>query len=160
MRIYPYDAMSARNYAEKWATTRNPEYYNFDKLGGDCTNFVSQCLFAGTGIMNYSKNLGWYYNSLNDRAPAWTGVEFLYKFLTKNDDVSVFGERTELSKISIGDVIFMVRNNTEIYHSVIVSRIINQEIYVCSHTFDALNRPLFSYYYQSIIPVRILGYRK
>lgn len=30
--------------------------------------------------MNYTKNTGWYYNSINDRSPSWSGVEFLYKF--------------------------------------------------------------------------------
>lgn len=34
-------------YAHRWAFGRNPEYLAFDRLGGDCTSFVSQCLLAG-----------------------------------------------------------------------------------------------------------------
>ena len=33
-------------YARKWAFSRNPAYYDFDDIGGDCTNFISQCLQA------------------------------------------------------------------------------------------------------------------
>ena len=160
MNVYKYDKLSAIKYAQKWAKARNPFYYNFDKLGGDCTNFVSQCLFAGSGVMNYTNPLGWYYNSLNDRASAWSGVEFLHNFLINNNGAGVFGKSDTLSQISIGDLIFLVKNEVELYHSVIVTRIDNQEIYVCAHTFDALNRPLSTYPYQSIRPVKILGYRK
>ena len=36
-------------YAHRWAFGRNPEYLAFDRLGGDCTSFVSQCLLAEIG---------------------------------------------------------------------------------------------------------------
>lgn len=84
MRIKKYDRGKAREYAEKWAYGRNKKYYDFEKIGGDCTNFVSQCIFAGSGKMYYDKLIGWYYNSVSDRSPSWTGVEPLYKFLTGN----------------------------------------------------------------------------
>lgn len=70
--IIPYDRAAAVRYAHRWAYGRNPRFYNFDELGGDCTNFASQCLYAGTGIMNYMPTYGWYYLSSNDKAPAWT----------------------------------------------------------------------------------------
>ena len=35
-----YDRQKAIQYAEKWAFSRNPKYYNFDAVGGDCTNFI------------------------------------------------------------------------------------------------------------------------
>ena len=53
-------------------TDGNPKYYNFQNIGGDCTNFASQVLYAGSGIMNYTPTFGWYYINVNDRAPAWT----------------------------------------------------------------------------------------
>ena len=55
MKEVQYDRQKAYNYAQKWAFKRNPIYYNFDNVGGDCTSFVSQCIFAGIGIMNYTK---------------------------------------------------------------------------------------------------------
>ena len=63
-----YNRERAVAYAHRWAFSRNPAYYNFDAIGGDCTNFVSQCLFAGSGRMHYRKVYGCYYNDLNDRA--------------------------------------------------------------------------------------------
>ena len=55
-----YNRKNVYEYAKKWAYGRNPRYYNFDPVGGDCTNFVSQCIYAGYGQMNYDKNNGWY----------------------------------------------------------------------------------------------------
>ena len=69
-----YDVQKATLYAKTWALSRNPQFYNFDKLGGDCTNFVSQCIYAGCGVMNFTKDIGWYYKSLNDRSASWCGV--------------------------------------------------------------------------------------
>ena len=43
MSVTAYDRGKAVAYAHKWAFGRNPAYYNFDKIGGDCTNFTSQC---------------------------------------------------------------------------------------------------------------------
>ena len=40
----PYDRLHALKYAQKWALERNPLFYDFADIGGDCTNFVSQCL--------------------------------------------------------------------------------------------------------------------
>ena len=87
-----YNREKAVAYAEKWALSRNPQYYDFDSLGGDCTNFISQCLYSGAGIMNYAPTFGWYYNSLNDRSPSWTSVEYLYNFITSNKSAGPFGE--------------------------------------------------------------------
>ena len=69
-----YNRTAAAAYAEKWALSRNPAYMDFDKLGGDCTSFASQCLRAGGCPMNYAKDVGWYYHSSSDRAAAWTGA--------------------------------------------------------------------------------------
>ena len=46
MRLREYNRENAVEYAKIWAYKRNPKYYNFDSVGGDCTSFVSQCLFA------------------------------------------------------------------------------------------------------------------
>ena len=84
MKEIEYQRDNVIKYAKEWAFSRNPKYYNFDPVGGDCTSFVSQCLFAGSGEMNYNLENGWFYNNGYDKSPSWSGVEFLYKFLTKN----------------------------------------------------------------------------
>ena len=65
MKNKEYNREKALQYARKWAMDRNPRYYNFDAVGGDCTSFISQVIYAGSGIMNYSQN-GWYYRNGNN----------------------------------------------------------------------------------------------
>ena len=75
-----YNRQNAYEYSKEWAYKRNPKYYNFDSVGGDCTSFISQCIYAGSKVMNYSKQNGWYYINGNNKSPSWSGVEFLYNF--------------------------------------------------------------------------------
>lgn len=42
-----YNREKAVAYAHRWAYGFNPAYGNFTDMGGDCTNFLSQCLHAG-----------------------------------------------------------------------------------------------------------------
>ena len=51
MKELPYNRKNVIEYAGKWAYGRNPQYYNFDNVGGDCTSFASQCIYAGSKIM-------------------------------------------------------------------------------------------------------------
>ena len=80
--ILPYDRGAAVRYAHRWAYDRNPAYYDFSELGGDCTNFASQCLYAGSGVMDHTPTFGWYYISGNQKSPSWSGVPYFYNFLT------------------------------------------------------------------------------
>lgn len=69
MHLLPYNRSAAVEYAHQWAFGRNPEFYDFSQIGGDCTNFASQCLYAGGGVMNFTPEFGWYYISPEDRLP-------------------------------------------------------------------------------------------
>ena len=60
MIFVEYDRERAVEYAKKWALGRNPEYYDYSDIGGNCTAFASQCVYAGCGIMNYTPDYGWY----------------------------------------------------------------------------------------------------
>ena len=160
MKKIVYQREKAVEYAKEWALKRNERYYAFDNIGGDCTNFVSQCLYAGCKVMNYTKNTGWYYNSIKDRAPAWTGVQFFYDFLINNKGKGPSAKEVLPSEIEVGDFIQLGRANGQFYHAVIITKITNGRFYVCSHTRDALNVPLSSYYYSQIRYLHILGARK
>ena len=100
-----YNRAKAIEYAHKWAYGRNPNYYNFDGIGGDCTNFVSQCLYAGGAKMNYTPDIGWFYISSQKRAAAWTGVEYLYKFLVNNKGVGPYATHRSLEEALPGDIL-------------------------------------------------------
>ena len=104
MKKSPYNRNNVIEYARKWAYGRNPQYYNFDNVGGDCTSFASQCIYAGSKIMNYSKQNGWYYINGNNKSPTWSGVEFLHDFLIQNKSVGPYGNEVGQDKIELGDI--------------------------------------------------------
>ncbi len=151
-----YNRRKAVEYAKKWAYGRNPAYYDFSEIGGDCTNFISQCLYAGSGVMNYTPETGWYYRSINDRSPSWTGVEFLYDFLIANRTRGPFAEETVAQDMKIGDVI-QLGNRERFYHSLLVTGIQNGRIFVAAHTFNAYMRPLQSYTFDRARYLHIVG---
>ena len=45
--VHAYDRDAAFNYAYRYWDTYNRNYHNYNSEGGDCANFVSQCLIAG-----------------------------------------------------------------------------------------------------------------
>lgn len=149
-----YNREAAVQYALKWALNRNPKYYNYDKIGGDCTNFISQCLFAGTGQMNYRKN-NWYYKDANNKSPSWTGVEFLYNFLVTNKYEGPKGKVISKEELELGDLIQLSFNGVVYGHTLIVTKISGKDIFVCAHSIDAKNRNLDSYNYQKVRYIKI-----
>lgn len=142
-------------YAHKWSYKRNPAYYDYDKLEGDCTNFVSQCIYAGSKIMNYTKTFGWYYINANNKSPSWTGVEYLYNYITRKSGVGPIGKPTTRNNIKEGDFIQLSFSGDVFAHSLLVTRITGDDIYVSTHTLDNLNKPLHSYYYEKIRYIHI-----
>ena len=155
-----YDRQKAIEYAKKWAFSRNPRYYNYDLLGGDCTNFISQCIYAGSSIMNYNKLYGWYYNNANDKSPSWTGVEFLYNFLINNKTKGPVGEISTFQKVEKGDIVQLSFDGKTYTHSIIIVAIENEKIYGASHTFDSYHRDINSYVYKKIRFIHIKGVQK
>lgn len=144
MREIAYDRISAVAYARKWALKRNPAFYDFQSIGGDCTNFASQCIYAGSKIMNYTPIFGWYYRSLSDRTASWSGVEYLYNFLITNTSVGPFAHEVEQDEAEPGDIVQLGDEHGDFYHTPVITAT-TPEILVAAHTFDALDRPLYSY---------------
>ena len=158
MKEQQYNRSAAVAYARRWALSRNPAYYDFEKIGGDCTNFASQCLFAGAGIMNYTPVMGWYYRSLSDRAPAFTGVEYLYRFLINNKSVGPHAKEVAKAEVLPGDLVQFGSVGLGFYHCPVITAVF-PEILVAAHSFDALDRPLSSYDYERIRFLHIDGVR-
>ena len=153
-----YDREAAVAYARKWAMGRNPAYFDFSGLGGDCTNFASQCIFAGAGVMNYTPTFGWYYSSPENRAPAWTGVEFLYNFLTSNKSAGPYAREVEWNEVEPGDIVQLGDADGDFYHTPFITET-SPTILVAAHSYDALDRPLGSYFAYRYRFVHILGVR-
>ena len=157
--LYNRDAAVA--YAQKWAYRRNPRYYDFSNIGGNCTNFASQCIYAGSGVMNYTPVYGWYYINVNNRAPAWTGVIELFRFLTTNRGPGPQGEEVGLEEIEPGDIIQLKFGYEPGFdHTPVVTYAglgTPETILVAANSMDALNRPLSTYNYTALRPIHIFN---
>ena len=158
----PYDRRASVDYAHRWAYGRNPNYFSYDGIGGDCTNFASQCLYAGSGVMNYTPTFGWYYIDANRKAPAWTGVPYFYNFVTR-DEISEgpYGVNVPIELILPGDFVQLKFNEWEYGHTpVIVSTGETptlQNTLVAAHSEDADWRPISTYQFRDIRFIHILG---
>ena len=163
MKELIYDRNKVIEYAKKWALSRNPKYYNFDNVGGDCTSFVSQCIFAGANVMNYTKDVGWYYIDGNNKSPSWSGVDFLYKFLTNNKSVGPYGKEVKINEIEIGDIAQLSFDGDKFEHTLVIVNIENKftlsKIKIASHTFDSFNKAISEYLFQKIRFIHISGVR-
>lgn len=159
MKELSYQREKAVNYARTWAFKRNPAYLDFENMGGDCTNYASQCIYAGSGVMNPKPVTGWYYYSGNNRTPSWTGVRYLYQFLTTNQGVGPYAKVVTASEAEPGDIVQLGTSAGLFYHSPVIVAVSDGEIYVGAHTYDAYMRPLSTYVYDQARFLHIEGVR-
>ncbi|NLW48026.1 MAG: amidase domain-containing protein [Firmicutes bacterium] len=158
-----YNREAAVNYATKWALVRNPKFYDYSKIGGDCANFASQVLLAGGASMNYDPVQGWYYIDPNQKSPSWTGVNFLYSFLVTNQTKGPFGINTNSDGVASGDLIQLSYDEGPSFnHTLIITHLEPNNslngIYVSAHSIDRYNANLVkTYSWKQIRFIHILG---
>lgn len=104
-----YDRINAAAYAQKYALSPNGKYTNYEEMGGDCTNFVSQCIHAG-GIPNDNSGVNkWYWYSDHNRWPSWTNARFFRNYLIKNNgsetEFGVNASECNFEDVEIGDIV-------------------------------------------------------
>ena len=157
--VKPYNRENAVAYAKKFAFSQNTQFANFAGIGGNCTNFVSQCIYAGSCEMNYKPTFGWYYISLDDRSPSWSGVEYFYNFIIENADLGPFGRVATSDELENGDVIQLGRQEEGYYHTLLVVGFNGEDILVAAQTDNAYLRPLSTYEYDYARYIKILGVR-
>lgn len=162
--VEPYNRQKAIAYAHQWAFSRNPRYYNFDSVGGDCTSFISQCVYAGNGVMNFKRDVGWYYISAANRAAAWSSVVYFHKFMTTNQGVGPFGRNATIAEMIPGDIIQLHIDGERFHHSLIIVDILGfnapGNILIATHYYDSDYRPLSTYQYKDIRFIHIEGVRR
>ena len=159
----PYNRDRAVEYARRWALTRNPLFLDFTGRGGDCTSFVSQSVFAGCGVMDFTPTFGWYYVTSDNRAPAWAGVDEFFNFITGAPQFVNAGGNTGPRGFNVtdgrvidrGDVIQLANDSGEFYHSLLISELTDNDILVCAHSDDALDRPISTYNFATLRVIHI-----
>jgi hypothetical protein len=164
-----YEVGTGVYYAMKFAEAPFSERF-FYTAKSDCTNFVSQCIWAAyggfskgdsvqveTNIKNkYKMTSQWYGNTGGGTAP-WESVERLYAYLAKVKElmgvkVSInnankAANSLEPSTINPGDVLQFRRGGSGSYtHSAYVTSNIDigefSGIFICQHSTDWKNRNL------------------
>ncbi|MEG0472418.1 MAG: amidase domain-containing protein [Solibacillus sp.] len=162
MAIY-YNRLAAVAYAQRWWNDYNPQFPVFQD---DCTNFISQCLFAGNAPMRGAppnREVGWWMIGLNERwSYSWT-VSHSLRWYLETSKKGLAASRTDSPfDLEIGDVIFYdFQGNGRIDHSTIVTSIVDGVPYVNAHTSNSANRlytyetstaytPEMQYYYYKI----------
>lgn len=143
-----YDGWKAAKYAMKYALVYNNRWASDASGsggGGDCTNFISQCLFAGGWSMIGStirQDPGAWYNydptTRSDRSYSWGGATPMYRFL----DITDRAHRCSRIDLAAGDIISCYDKNAGQYtHNVMVTFVNpkNYDCWVCYHSHDTLN---------------------
>ena len=145
-----YDRQSAKNYAVRYALEPNNKYKFFKYIngnGGDCTNFVSQCLKAGGAPMDYNPTRPWWYNWRGQSSVCWSVAHALYWYLKINQSTNrnvIKGlEIEDRYKLEVGDIVFYENFSNIIFHSAIVTSFIdvngNSEPRISQHSYNQLD---------------------
>ena len=165
-----YNREAAVEYARTWALYRNPKYKDYDPWGGDCTNYISQCIHAGSiPFDNQGKDVmgKWYWYSDSSRTPSWTSADAFRRYILNNnnqntDNHGIYAVRAEYNELEIGDIIQLVYQGVS-YHTMIVTEVILDDrnylldYLICQHTPDLLDYPLSEKVGERLY-IKILGY--
>jgi len=138
--------MAAANYAMAFALGRNPLWADDAGPigGGDCTNFVSQALYAGGWKMIESGGVAgigtWYATPLDytrkERSKSWASARHFELFLN-------LGGRARpclLPEMQIGDVMLEYQDGSDTAnHVMIVTKVQQGRVYLSYHSTNRLN---------------------
>ena len=148
-----YNRTAAVNYANTWKNGVNPSFWQESQ---DCTNFVSQAVYAGTNQVMSTPNdyfNKWYFDSYTKTGSfPWINVGGFYSFLTSNTGRGPIGYRSGsyLCYLSSGDVVVMQYTSGGWRHAVLVTALTGSchdytKIQVASHSpFGSYNLAYFS----------------
>ena len=163
-----YSGSSAATYARTYALSYNTNYPSYALSGGDCTNFVSQCLYAGGIPMNGSNSSTGTYNSTTKWYCICTVSEYHgnyehreYAVTTSWIRVSDFNTymttvasskttKTSISTLyygcSVGDVVQLANKTTGTpYHTIIISKRDSSTAYFCGHSYNRKDASIYTY---------------
>jgi len=122
--LYRRDLAAA--YADRWWNEANPAYEEFDV---NCTNYVSQCIFAGRAPMNYTgrRDSGWWYRGREGAREwwsySWSVANALARYLANPKHAGLRArEVSSASELKLGDAIaYDWFGDGHIHHSTIVT---------------------------------------
>jgi hypothetical protein len=175
----PYDAEAALQYARTWVapheTLRNTDAFEvYDDYGGNCNNYISQCLHAGGIPMDYfgpgKDQWKWFSDEVNldetdwGRSPAWAGVDDFYLYARENTGYGlVAAVEDNVYDGAPGDVLQLGCDGNW-FHSVLITSVVKDkdgkvlDYLIASNTTDRMDYPVSAYGYPEIRLIKILGW--
>lgn len=133
------------DYATKWALGHNTSY---TKYSVDCTNFVSQAMYAGGWKevshpwIDYKQDDAWWYGGIPTNSWTWSGAENFYR-MTKALNRTTTAKY--VSDLRVGDLLqYKSSGATNMTHSMVVTKKSGSTVYLSYHTTDTLNKPFTS----------------
>ncbi len=150
-----YVRNAAVGYANQWYNARNWRYNDFTSSGGDCANFVSQCLIAG-GLSLYkgTNGLGYGVYPDVDRPSTYSNgtipyCDYLHLHLKNYQNTQVTyiidTNATIPASIERGDVlIFGNKSGDKYQHAMIVVWRNATDLGLAGHTSDVWNRSFWT----------------
>jgi hypothetical protein len=169
---HPYDAAAALAYGTQYINTRNDEWSNYSYAGGNCQNFVSQCLYAGGIPMDTTGEdvWKWYGDETSDengaygRSPSWTGVQSFLTYAADNADSGLMAlSDVCYSAGEAGDTLH-VGTAEAFEHATIISQPVKDasgktvDYLIYSNTSDMRNYPASLFGYAACTITKIVGW--
>lgn len=170
---YGYDREAAAAYAENWVGKRNEVWDDFTGQGGNCQNFVSQCLYAGGIPRDITGEQVWSFRKKDTDMPenqvntdSWINVNAFRRYAADNHryGLAALPDAPYLEG-EAGDVIQMgFPGNWS--HTVLITRVITDkqgnvlDYLVDSNTADLKNFPVSAYSLPCQSLVKIYGWNE
>lgn len=132
-----YLKANALKYAKKYYKNYNRAYPNYNNQGGDCTNFISQAIYAGGLDMD---NIWW--ANKTSSSIAWQNAQQLREYLGRYTATEGYYQKLPPYPRGVNPLGTVVQftNGKEWYHSAMVSRMRGGEIRTVQHTPSDIDR--------------------
>lgn len=169
-----YDRQAAVEYAQRWVSEINSEWENYARYGGNCQNYVSQCLLAGGIPMDTTGSYVWKWygskpsesSSKTGRSASWSSVMAFLEYAKSNKGKGLSAQvAAPYYSGEKGDVIHM-GTSEDFRHSVVITEVVKDsagntiDYLISSNTANYKNFPASAYPYTNQILIKILGYNK
>lgn len=151
-RATNYNRTAAKNYAHAyWNSPNTSAWCDYTNNGGDCTNFVSQCLYAGGWTKqngSYCSNSVWYHNgagycwntsTVKNYSCSWTQANNMYSYLSNSS--RVYQASYPLSYYQIGDVVQLLSGSNAFHTMLITKKEGTSTLYVTYRTATGYDQP-------------------
>lgn len=166
-----YDRDAALEYAASYINKRNPQWWDYSDVGGNCQNFASQCLYAGGIPMDTVGHVWkWYSERVSNgggrygRSSSWTSVDFFVEYVKLNSGAGLVAQVSDDYMSGIPGDLVIIGTEGDWRHTIIVSDIVTDDegnpvdYLVYSNTCELENYPVSLYGYPEAILVEIIGW--